>query len=95
LPISVNGKWDFKNLLNIASNLSGYTRLFYDINIQGGGIFDVIIRSINSIDARTATVTDLPYDLLLKISGKISRIPETKRIYIDLTPKPPGTIEYV
>ena len=59
------------------------------------GKYDVIIRSINSKDARTATVTKLPIKLLNELKEELIKIPETKFIYFDVTPKPPATIEYV
>ena len=59
------------------------------------GKYDVVIRSINSIDARTASVTNLPFELLVELKEKLLKIPETRNIYIDVTPKPPATIEYV
>ncbi|MHA2392620.1 MAG: GMP synthase (glutamine-hydrolyzing), partial [Promethearchaeota archaeon] len=59
------------------------------------GQFDVIIRSINSRDARTATVTNLPWEFLNKLAQEILGIDKTKHIYYDVTPKPPATIEYV
>lgn len=94
-PIAVKGKWDLGKLSKISSNLEGYTRLFYELNTNTNGKYDVVIRSINSKDARTASVTNLPLDLINKIVAKIKEIKETKNIYFDLTPKPPGTIEYV
>ena len=94
-PLAVYGKWNYKSLVEIASKFTGYTRMFYEIVDCKKGVYDVVIRSVNSIDARTASVTDLPFDLISSISEKLSDIPETKRIYFDMTPKPPGTIEYV
>ncbi|MHA1256376.1 MAG: GMP synthase (glutamine-hydrolyzing), partial [Promethearchaeota archaeon] len=44
---------------------------------------------------RTASVTNLPFDLISELKEKLLKIPETKNIYIDVTPKPPATIEYV
>ncbi len=94
-PLAVYGKWNYESLNEIATKFTGYTRMFYEITDCKKGIYDVVIRSVNSIDARTASVTDLPFDLITSIAEKLSEIPETKRIYFDMTPKPPGTIEYV
>lgn len=55
----------------------------------------IVIRCIESTDARTATVTELPWDKLNKISERITRIDGVNRCLYDLTPKPPATIEYV
>lgn len=94
-PLAVYGKWNYEYLNEIASKFTGYTRMFYEVVDCKKGVYDVVIRSVNSIDARTASVTDLPFDLITSIAEILSEIPETKRIYFDMTPKPPGTIEYV
>ncbi|MBQ9879008.1 MAG: glutamine-hydrolyzing GMP synthase [Clostridia bacterium] len=55
----------------------------------------VIIRAVNTRDAMTATVEPLPYDLLAKITDRItSEVPGINRVLYDVTPKPTGTIEY-
>ena len=55
----------------------------------------IVVRCIESVDARTATVTQLPWDKLNKISERITQINGVNRCLYDLTPKPPATIEYV
>jgi GMP synthase (glutamine-hydrolysing) len=55
----------------------------------------IVVRCIESTDARTATVTELPWEKMKKISERITRIPGVNRCLYDLTPKPPATIEYV
>ena len=55
----------------------------------------MVIRSINSKDARTATVTNLPLELLNALKLKLLENTKTKKVYFDVTPKPPATIEYV
>ena len=94
-PLLEKGKWDFEALVQKASQITGYARVFYELQGKSEGKYDVIIRSINSIDARTATVTNLPFDLITELKEKILQIPETKNVYLDITPKPPATIEYV
>ena len=79
----------------MASKLKGYARILYELESNPEGKFDVIIRSINSKDARTATVTNLPINLLRELAQKLLDFPKTKIIYFDVTPKPPATIEYV
>jgi GMP synthase (glutamine-hydrolysing) len=94
-PLIVKGKWDYSSLIDIASTLQGYARLLYELVQKSEGTFDVVIRSVNSIDARTATVSELPIELLEDIKSKLVPLPTIKAIYYDITPKPPGTIEYV
>ncbi len=94
-PLCEKGEWDFSKLIKKASELEGYTRILYELETNKEGKYDVIIRSINSKDARTATITKLPLDLLKELSQKLLTFPQTKNIYFDVTPKPPATIEYV
>ncbi len=55
----------------------------------------VVVRCIESTDARTATATQLSWDRLQRICGRITSIPGVNRCLYDLTPKPPATVEYV
>ena len=55
----------------------------------------VAIRSINSVDAVTAEVVQLPWELLFKMSDRIIKeVPGVNRVVYDITQKPPGTIEW-
>ena len=55
----------------------------------------VIIRAVNTRDAMTATVEEIPYPLLHHITQRIvNEVPGVNRVLYDLTPKPTGTIEY-
>ncbi|MFW6170191.1 MAG: ExsB family transcriptional regulator [Planctomycetota bacterium] len=55
----------------------------------------VVVRCLNSVDARTATAVDLPWRKLHAICERITKIAEVNRCLYDLTPKPPATIEYI
>jgi len=55
----------------------------------------VVIRCIDSVDARTATVKELGWDKLNRICERIVQIKGVNRCLYDLTPKPPATVEYV
>ena len=55
----------------------------------------IVVRCIESTDARTATVTPLSWDKLSRISERITAIKGVNRCLYDLTPKPPATVEYV
>jgi len=94
-PLSEKGKWDYKSLIEKASKIKAYARLFYELGSNQQGKYDVVIRSINSKDARTAKVTNLPFEILNLLKDKLLKIPQTKFVYFDITPKPPATIEYV
>ena len=55
----------------------------------------VVIRAVNTRDAMSATIEEIPYPVLRKIVSRItSEVPGVNRVLYDLTPKPTGTIEY-
>ena len=55
----------------------------------------VIIRAVNTVDAMTATVEDVPFALLQHITQRITaEVAGVSRVLYDLTPKPSGTIEW-
>lgn len=55
----------------------------------------VIIRAVNTRDAMTATVEDVPFALLQHITARITaEVARVNRVLYDLTPKPTGTIEW-
>ena len=54
-----------------------------------------IIRAVNTVDAMTATVENVPFDLLQHITARITaEVKGVNRVLFDLTPKPTGTIEW-
>ncbi len=54
-----------------------------------------IIRAVNTVDAMTATIEEIPYPVLHKITARItSEVEGINRVLMDLTPKPTGTIEF-
>ena len=54
-----------------------------------------IIRAVNTVDAMTATIEEIPYEILHKITNRITNEVEgINRVLLDLTPKPVGTIEW-
>ena len=62
---------------------------------DGKRTFDwpVILRAVNTRDAMTATVEELPWPLLHKLTARItSEVPGVNRVLYDLTPKPSGTM---
>lgn len=57
--------------------------------------YPVIIRAVNTVDAMTATVEDVPFALLQHITERITHeVAGVNRVLYDLTPKPTGTIEW-
>jgi len=55
----------------------------------------IVVRCLESVDARTATLTELPWPKLKNICERITQIEGVNRCLYDLTPKPPATIEYI
>jgi len=57
--------------------------------------YPVIIRAVNTIDAMTASIEQIPYEVLLKITDRILKeVKNVNRVCYDLSPKPCGTIEW-
>jgi GMP synthase (glutamine-hydrolysing) len=68
------------------------------VGVQGDGRtygHPIVLRPVSSEDAMTADWTRVPYDLLARISTRITNeVPEVNRVALDITIKPPGTIEW-
>ena len=68
------------------------------VGVQGDGRtygHPVVLRPVSSEDAMTADWTRLPYDVLERISTRITNeCAEVNRVVLDVTSKPPGTIEW-
>jgi GMP synthase (glutamine-hydrolysing) len=68
------------------------------VGVQGDGRtygHPIVLRPVSSEDAMTADWTRLPHDLLARISTRITNeVPEVNRVVLDVTSKPPGTIEW-
>jgi len=68
------------------------------VGVQGDGRsygHPVVLRPVSSEDAMTADWTRLPYDVLARISTRITNeVAEVNRVVLDVTSKPPGTIEW-
>ncbi len=88
-----------------AAGLAGKVWQYFTIvpDYKSTGVIDgkrswdwpVIIRAVNTRDAMSATVEEIPYALLHKITARIvGEVKGVNRVLYDLTPKPTGTIEW-
>ena len=68
------------------------------VGVQGDGRtygHPVVLRPVTSEDAMTADWARLPFEVLERISTRITNeVPEVNRVTLDVTSKPPGTIEW-
>ena len=68
------------------------------VGVQGDGRtygHPIVLRPVSSDDAMTADWSRLPYEAVARISTRITNeVPEVNRVVLDVTSKPPGTIEW-
>ena len=68
------------------------------VGVQGDGRtygHPVVLRPVSSEDAMTADFSRLPYEVLARVSTRITNeVKEVNRVVLDITSKPPGTIEW-
>ena len=68
------------------------------VGVQGDGLtygHPIVLRPVSSEDAMTADWTRVTYDVLERTSTRITNeVPEVNRVVLDVTSKPPGTIEW-
>ena len=71
---------------------------FKSVGVREGKRYEgwpAIIRAVNTVDAMTATIEEIPYEVLHKITNRIvTEVEGINRVLYDLTPKPVGTIEW-
>ena len=71
---------------------------FKSVGVKDGKRYEgwtAIIRAVNTTDAMTATVEEIPYPLLHRLCDRItSEVEGINRVFMDITPKPVGTIEF-
>ena len=71
---------------------------FKSVGVRDGKRYEgwpAIIRAVNTVDAMTATIEEIPYDVLHTITNRITaEVEGINRVLLDLTPKPIGTIEW-
>ena len=70
----------------------------HSVGVQGDGRtygHPIVLRPVSSEDAMTADWSRVPFDVLARISNRITNaVPEVNRVVLDVTSKPPATIEW-
>jgi len=61
---------------------------------RGGGPLSILVRAVSTRDFMTAAVSPVPWKILKDIGQQILKEENVSRVYYDITPKPPGTIEF-
>ena len=80
---------------SIIEKLSDITRVAVLVKEKRGGPpLSVIVRAVSTRDFMTAAVAQVPWKILKDIAESILKTGESSRIYYDVTPKPPATIEF-
>ena len=87
-----------RSLARVGSHRKTALAQVRSVGVQGDGRtygHPVVLRPVSSEDAMTADWSRVPYDVLARISGRITNeVPEINRVVLDVTSKPPGTIEW-
>jgi GMP synthase (glutamine-hydrolysing) len=61
---------------------------------RGGGNMSILVRAVSTRDFMTAAVSPVPWKILKDIGQQVLKEEIVSRVYYDITPKPPGTIEF-
>jgi GMP synthase (glutamine-hydrolysing) len=61
---------------------------------RGGGPLSILVRAVSTRDFMTAAVSSIPWKILKDIGQQILKEESVGRVYYDITPKPPATIEF-
>ncbi|MEM1555816.1 MAG: ATP-binding protein [Candidatus Bathyarchaeia archaeon] len=81
-----------KNIITLNPTI---TRVLYSVRgLSAKKSYSIAIRAIRTEDFLTASVAEIPWDCLIKCAERIlTDCPDVSRVYYDVTPKPPATIE--
>jgi GMP synthase (glutamine-hydrolysing) len=94
-PIEINYDQIFNLLSYLRDNYPEATRLVYMVDSKGEEGYVVTLRAIKSKDYLSAEVMNIPWSTLQDAASKIlDSCASVSKVYYDVTPKPPATIEY-
>ncbi|NWG09687.1 MAG: hypothetical protein HXX80_05215 [Nitrososphaerales archaeon] len=98
LCIESDSELDYDTLKRVGREIppdTRFSRVLYRVGSKNGSLgYIVAIRSVNSSNAMTASINEIPMETLEKIADKIVERCNVREVYWDLSPKPPATIEY-
>ncbi len=80
--------------MSVYSNVWQFPVVLVPISFNNGGTESVILRPIDSIDAMSASVGKLPLEFFEKVTTEILKDKTISAVFLDITSKPPGTIEW-
>jgi GMP synthase (glutamine-hydrolysing) len=74
---------------------AGISRVLYLVADRGGEGYYVTMRSVETQDFLTAQITEVPWEILEKTAkGILKACPKVAKVFYDVTPKPPATVEF-
>ena len=74
---------------------SGISRVLYLVDDRGGEGYYVTTRGVETRDFLTAEITEVPWEVLKRTArGILEACPKAVKVFYDLTPKPPATVEF-
>jgi GMP synthase (glutamine-hydrolysing) len=80
---------------NLYQKIWQFPVVLLPISFDGQGQESIVLRPINSVDAMSASVGKLPWDFFTAVSQRIkNELPDISAVFLDITSKPPGTIEW-
>lgn len=98
LCIESHAELSYDILKEIGSDIplnTPFSRVLYKVNSKSGSSrYVIVIRSVNSVDAITASVNEIPITDVRRIANEVVNKCNVKEVYWDISPKPPATIEY-
>lgn len=80
--------------MNLYNDVWQFPTVLLPLSFNGKGEESIVLRPIDSIDAMSASVGKLPWEFFGKVAAEILKDPKISAVFLDVTSKPPGTIEW-
>lgn len=85
---------DYLRTQNLIKDVWQFPVVLVPMSFDGKGSESVVLRPIDSIDAMSATVGNLPWEYFETVAQEILKDERVSAVFLDITSKPPGTIEW-